>query len=224
MQENYEIEVKSLLVTKEKADSLREAILNRGGKKVEEEGQLNHYFLVSDLSDLNKIKNDLQLGEKEHQFNKIILGGHKVSVRTREKDKGKAIFVIKASVDDTTSENGISRIELEKKTEMTIDELDGLLLGSGLTYQSKWSRFRELYKLDDMEITIDKNAGYGYMAEFEIAVDEKSKIGEAKKKIDLIMKELDSEELPQDRLERMFEFYNKNWRDYYGTDKTFVIN
>jgi hypothetical protein len=38
-----------------------------------------------------------------------------------------------------------------------------------------------------------------------------------------MMTELDVQELPQDRLARMFDFYNKNWRDYYGTEKTFTI-
>jgi hypothetical protein len=37
------------------------------------------------------------------------------------------------------------------------------------------------------------------------------------------MQELDLKELSQDRLERMFKFYNENWRDYYGTEKVFNI-
>jgi len=37
------------------------------------------------------------------------------------------------------------------------------------------------------------------------------------------MTKLDVEELPQDRLERMFAYYNKNWPEYYGTEKIFVI-
>jgi len=30
-------------------------------------------------------------------------------------------------------------------------------------------------------------------------------------------------ELDQARLARMFDFYNKNWRDYYGTEKVFTV-
>jgi hypothetical protein len=37
------------------------------------------------------------------------------------------------------------------------------------------------------------------------------------------MAELDLTELGQERLERMFEFYNKNWPDYYGTEKVFNL-
>ena len=38
-----------------------------------------------------------------------------------------------------------------------------------------------------------------------------------------IIGDLEVEELDQARLERMFAFYNANWRDYYGTDKVFVV-
>ena len=37
------------------------------------------------------------------------------------------------------------------------------------------------------------------------------------------MKDFEVEELSQDRLERMFSFYNNNWSDYYGTEKIFNI-
>jgi hypothetical protein len=37
------------------------------------------------------------------------------------------------------------------------------------------------------------------------------------------MTELDVVELEQDRLARMFSFYNANWPDYYGTEKVFII-
>jgi len=29
--------------------------------------------------------------------------------------------------------------------------------------------------------------------------------------------------LPNDRLERMFAYYNEHWQEYYDTDKTFVV-
>jgi hypothetical protein len=37
------------------------------------------------------------------------------------------------------------------------------------------------------------------------------------------MAELGVEELLQDRLERMFAHYNEHWQEYYGTDRTFII-
>ena len=41
--------------------------------------------------------------------------------------------------------------------------------------------------------------------------------------IDELMAELGVEELSQEQLARMFAFYNENWPDYYGTDKTFFV-
>jgi uncharacterized protein (DUF1778 family) len=51
------------------------------------------------------------------------------------------------------------------------------------------------------------------LAEAEVARDE----------IRALMAELDAPELPQDRLERMFAFYNEHWPEYYGTDKIFSL-
>ena len=91
------------------------------------------------------------------------------------------------------------------------------------SYQAKWSRERQEYKFLDMTVVIDKNAGYGYLAEFEIIERDALKIEATKAKLVHTMKELGVQELDQARLERMFEFYNEHWLEYYGTDKIFVV-
>ena len=63
----------------------------------------------------------------------------------------------------------------------------------------------------------------GILAEFEKIVHDESEADSVRDEIDALMAELGVEELMQDRLARMFEFYNQNWPDYYGTDKTFNI-
>ena len=75
----------------------------------------------------------------------------------------------------------------------------------------------------NMAVCIDKNAGYGYLAEFEVVTEAENEIEEVKNNLLNFMNELGVEELKQDRLERMFDFYNKNWPDYYGTDNIFSI-
>jgi hypothetical protein len=37
------------------------------------------------------------------------------------------------------------------------------------------------------------------------------------------MKSVGAEELNQDRLARMFAFYNAHWPEYYGTEKVFTV-
>ena len=106
---------------------------------------------------------------------------------------------------------------------LTLDQLDQILLDSDFQYQAKWSRKREEYKYKDMTVCIDKNAGYGYLAEFEKVVTEPSMFEQVKQELRDEMSRLGVEELSQDRLERMFEYYNNNWREYYGTEKTFTI-
>ena len=62
-----------------------------------------------------------------------------------------------------------------------------------------------------------------FLAEFEKIVNDESELKSARELIDALMNELELMELPQDRLARMFDFYNHNWADYYGTEKTFNI-
>lgn len=222
----YEIEIKSLLGSEKRADELRNALKTKDPKTclLSTHNQLNHYFNLPDSLDslLNSIL-PLILKEEQKALEQIIEEGEDFSVRTREAD-GKIIFVIKASMDDGTSANTVSRMEFESEIKgKALDELDQILLDSGLTYQAKWSRKREEYNCVGVNITIDRNAGYGYLAEFEKIVNHKDQIESTKQELIILMNELGIEELPQDRLERMFSHYNKNWIDYYGTDKIFVI-
>lgn len=219
----YEVEIKSLLQTEENAQKLREKLAEQGMEQVNKYKQLNHYFNNDgDFSKLEEKLLPLFSDEKKETLKKILEEGKNHSLRTREMN-GEAFFVVKASVDDTTSSNGILRMEFEEAVGIPMDTLDKLLEEAGFSYQAKWSREREEYGKDDFYITIDKNAGYGYLSEFEIQTEDQAKLGEIKQKILDFMGELGLEELSQDRLERMFQFYNENWRDYYGTENVFNV-
>ena len=223
MSHQYEIEIKSLLGEKENAETLRRKISEKGGKLLAKNNQLNHYFTVSDVTKFKeKLLPHINREEKE-LFEKILTEGNNFSIRTRDTD-GEVKLVVKASIGTDNSSNGVSRMEFESKVDMTLEKLDGLLLDAGLEYQAKWSREREEYKLADTNICLDKNAGYGYLAEFEKVVADKSLVDEVKENLLEMMKTFGVEELPQDRLERMFAYYNNNWKDYYGTEKVFNIN
>jgi len=183
---------------------------------------LNHYFDGGDIEALVKNVslhlNDEQLKKLSH----IVSVGTSFSIRTRQKDE-QVLLVVKASVDEGSSANTVSRLEFEEQVDLSLLELDQILLDSGFDYQAKWSREREEYSYKGMNVCLDKNAGYGYLAEFEKILDDESAVQSARAEIENIMSELGVAELPQDRLERMFSHYNQNWPDYYGTDKVFVI-
>jgi len=71
------------------------------------------------------------------------------------------ILVLKASIDDTTSSNGISRIEFEAvMTDLSLAQLDQLLLDAGFTYQAKWSRERKAYQLGKKS---RRQSGHGFV-------------------------------------------------------------
>ncbi len=224
MSKKYEIEIKSLLGSKENADALREKIAEKGGKLATtvQDKQLNHYFTYTDLK---KFHDDVLLHipeEKREIFSDLVTRGKNFSIRTRQTNE-KVLLVMKVSLDDHSSTHSVSRIEFEAEMKMSLEALDQLLLVSGLEYQAKWSREREEYKMGDTTICIDKNAGYGYLAEFENVVDDESKTAATKESLVSLMSDFGVEELKQDRLERMFSFYNSHWPEYYGTDKVFNI-
>ncbi len=221
----YETEVKSLLGDENSTNIFKDKLkkLSPSIKLVSKNSQLNHYFVGGNLNILYD-KMSLHIPENQKNlFKKNIEEGSDHSVRTR-KTNSKIILVLKASIDDMTSSNGISRMEFEcELPDMSLDDLDKILVDSKFSYQAKWSREREEYKLEDINICIDKNAGYGYLVEFEMIVEDSSKIEHAKKKIYELMKKIDVDELQQERLERMFDYYNKNWKQYYGTNKVFNV-
>ncbi|MFA7309961.1 MAG: CYTH domain-containing protein [Candidatus Paceibacterota bacterium] len=222
--QSYEVEVKALLGSAQRAQELRDALksIDPNTQILSHNRQLNHYF---EGGTLEKLCDVMVVHLSEHTLEKLrdfAKRAKKFSVRTRDKDNI-VLLVIKASVGDDTSENGVTRMELEEHLPFTINELDDLVLEAGFTYQAKWSREREEYLVDGINVCLDKNAGYGYLAEFEIVVDDAAQLGSARVKIDEFMRKVGTVELPQDRLERMFSFYNAHWPEYYGTDKIFTI-
>ena len=98
-----------------------------------------------------------------------------------------------------------------------------MFISAGFSYEAKWSREREEYVCKGTNVTLDKNAGYGWLAEFERMVASEAEVPATQIAIRELMKELHIEELSQERLGRMFAFYNENWPEYYGTEKIFVV-
>ena len=225
MDHQYEVEIKVLLGSKENRDNFKSSLEDSVEKleMIGENAQLNHYFIWGDFAKLQKTLEWKISTERVDSFVNITSLSWKHSVRTRYVN-GWTILVIKLSVDDTTSSNGIQRLEWEEVfPEDHIDDVDALLLECDFEYQAKWSREREEYRFDNINVCIDKNAGYGYLAEFEMVVDNPEKSAMAEGNLRGIIARLWLQELDQGRLARMFAHYNENWKDYYGTDKTFDI-
>lgn len=222
---HYEIEIKSLLGEKEAAEALKEKLctLDPETACVSTNKQLNHYFEGGDMATLYEATKHLFREEEQAKLKHIIEAGSEFSIRTRQKND-EVLLVVKAALDGGTSANTVSRLEFEEPVTLTLDELDALLLEAGFGYQAKWSREREEYAYKGATVCIDKNAGYGYLAEFEKVVPQGGAVEGVRAELEALMAELGASELPQDRLARMFEHYNANWAEYYGTDKTFTID
>lgn len=229
MQKAIEVEVKTLLETKESADLFQQKIESLGFEYKDSESQLNHYF----SGGLTKKTIDLispSLSQESIAQLGFVLDADKQSVRTRQiiTDDPRdpiVLLIIKVAIEGT-SQNGSIRWEVEVPVNASLDRLDGWLIESGLEYQSKWSRDRRVFVRDDttedVTAVIDRNAGYGYLAEFEI-VAKQEHAAVARDYLKRLLQETGFEELDPARLDRMFAFYSANWGDYYGTDKTFTL-
>lgn len=220
-----EVEIKCLLGEEKNALAFREKLTHRypDAKILPKTSQLNHYFINGEFQTLKEKIAPFLSAEQNENLTEIIEKGKNFSLRTREVD-GKVLLVVKASLGTDTSANGVSRMEFEEAVNITLAELDKLLEDAGFKYQAKWSRERVEYVLPNMNITLDKNAGYGYLSEFEAVIGEDGDTEATRK---MLMSEIESfglDELPQERIERMFAYYNEHWPEYYGTDKTFTIN
>lgn len=220
----YEVEIKSLLGDKENADALKAKMraLDPDCARVSQNKQINHYFKDGDIRTLFEKTKDFFIGSAKKRLEEITDIGKDFSVRTRQKND-EVLLVIKASLDTGTSHNTVSRMEFEEPILVSLDVLDALLEEAGFAYQAKWSREREEYAYRDVTVCVDRNAGYGYLAEFEKMADDEAMLPAIRDDLIALMTELGVGELPQDRLERMFAHYNKHWPEYYGTDKTFII-
>ncbi|MCR4278161.1 MAG: hypothetical protein NUV80_00725 [Candidatus Berkelbacteria bacterium] len=226
MGDSYEIEIKSLLGSKVASAELLEKMHDSDPqtKKLGVQKQLNHYFEGGDLDKLNTILSPVLQGESDRKkLSTLAKEAKSFSLRTRQTND-KLLLIMKISIDDTSSDNGTARLEFEAPINgVTLEELDNLVLESGFIYQAKWSRDKTDYDYKDANVTISFSPGYGYVAEFEKIIDDPKNATETKAELREMMKELGVEELSQDRLGRMFDYYNANWRDYYGTDKVFEI-
>jgi predicted adenylyl cyclase CyaB len=221
---HFEIEVKSLLGEEQNALRLKEKMcqLDPNCALISTNKQLNHYFEGGDMPDLYD-KVEYLFGEEERAKLKTTIDrGAEFSIRSRQRD-GEVLLVVKASIDEGTSANTVKRMEFEEPVLITLDELDLLLISAGFSYQAKWSREREEYLYKGANVCLDKNAGYGYLAEVEKIVHDEALADAVRAEIDEIMTELEIVELDQSRLARMFDHYNINWPEYYGTDRVFII-
>ena len=221
---HFEIEVKSLLGDATRADALKARMceLDPECVVISTNTQLNHYFEGGDMQTLYEHVEVLFDEDAKEKLKKTIERGKEFSIRTRQRDN-EVLLVVKASIDEGTSANSVKRMEFEEPVSITLDELDTLMLGAGFSYQAKWSREREEYSYKGANVALDKNAGYGYVAEFEKIVHDEMEADAVRAEIDTLMAELEVFELGQDRLARMFAHYNANWPEYYGTDTIFVI-
>lgn len=225
--QQYEVEVKVLLGDQAKADAFLAKLKQRDPQLTltKESSQLNHYF--NDAGDRAKLLESvgelLSVADRASLHN-ILTNYDKFALRTRLQN-GTVLLVVKAAkTDGEDDQHALARVEGEYQVSAgNIEELDQRIHDAGYDFLSKWSRDRREYGYKDYTVCLDRNAGYGYLAEVETMVDDPDRAEEAKSAILKELAEMGEKELSQERIGRMFEHYNQHWPEYYQTDKTFTI-
>ena len=115
-------------------------------------------------------------------------------------------------------------MEFEAELPMSLDELDEKILTAGWRLEAKWQAERTIYSALGLTLDVFFTPGYGYMIEFEKVVADDTDRETAHQQVIDVMKQVGVSELPNDRLERMFAYYNKHWSEYYGTRNIFIID
>jgi predicted adenylyl cyclase CyaB len=227
----FEVEIKCLLTKLEEVNLVKEKLQQQypNLKYKAEHKQRNHYFHPE--GDLVLLGEKIKpfLSEEKYQELCVINNSEiaNYTLRSREIDSKKVILVLKIQLQSSNYDVTNAKCRREFEVEIpnfTLQQLDDLIISCNYKYMSKWSRSRiEASLEEDLNICFDKNSGYGYIIEIEKIVQNEQKIIEALTELKNIAHKLGLEEINDDRLERMFNFYNQNWRDFYETDKVFNI-
>lgn len=220
----YEIEIKTLLGDKQTSDKLVAEVTRRDPttKLVSQQKQLNHYYHGGNLSDLASAMTELLTPKQQTALQDIAARATSINVRTRQKNEV-VLLIVKGSLDATSAVHSHQRMEFEAPVPLTIAQLDDVVLQSGWQLEAKWQASRKIYSTMGLTLDVFFTPGYGYMAEFEKVVTDDSDRAAAHEQLITVMDSLGVQELPNDRLERMFAYYNQHWQEYYGTDKVFTV-
>lgn len=163
-------------------------------------------------------KNKAKLVRHETQDNWYFVAPGKNDLRIRRTDKEAYLILKKGWM------HSDCRDEIEIKVARSdFKKLDEIFVSLGYKYDTKWYRKRLEYKLEDFNVTIDFNAGYGWICEIERVVNTGGE-GKAKKDILDFSKKIGIKPTPQILFDKMYKFYKKNWRHYYDTKDTFNID
>lgn len=220
----YEIEIKSLLGDKKAADAFVETLATADPTAtiVSRQKQLNHYFKSGKLDNLIVAARPYLAKEQLEHIRDIAKRANSINVRTRQRND-EVLLIVKGSLDHASAAHSHQRMEFEEVVDLTIDELDTIVLQSGWELEAKWQAERTIYSALGLTIDMIKTPGYGYMVEFEKVVSSDTSRDAAHQLVVDVMETLGAKELPNDRLERMFAYYNQHWQEYYGTDNVFVV-
>lgn len=181
------------------------------------------YKFILKPKDKNRLEkflkqNKAKLVSQGTQDNWYYIAPGKNDLRIRRTEKVAYLILKKGWMHD--DERDEIEIKVDRKYFLRLDEI---LRALGYKYDTKWYRQRKKYRYKNFNITIDFNAGYGWVTEIEREV---CSGGEKKAKAEIInlARKIGIKPAPKLLFDKMYHYYKKRWPYYIRTKKTFDIN
>lgn len=217
----YEVEIKCL-ISERQARKLPDKIraLSISVTRHAQYEQLNDYFIGGDLVRLAERLRLLLGDERAEELIEIAREYDTFSVRARQ--NGTNVIIMVKAAKNVSANHSTRRREFEASVNLSLGALGEQISASGYELQARWMANRTIYNLSN-GITLDIyfSPGYGYQVEFEKIVRSSERMTGAETEIRQFVGELGFDPADPVKLERLFEYYNLHWRDYYNTRKTF---
>lgn len=224
MNNKFEIEIKSLLRSRKEMDAFLSRLDSLNPKLISTTKRYNDYYIKGDFDKLLTNIKPFLSEEELLKLSDILLQGKNHSIRAKSID-GEVSIVVKSASGNSNGHNGTARWEFEAKVpSLEFNQLNQIFLDSDFEIQARWSQTREDYVCNDISISTSFSPGYGYIVEFEKTTEDFANANKLKNELEKFMHELNLQEVTENKLDRMFQYYNKNWNEYYETDKVFFID
>lgn len=162
-------------------------------------------------------KNKAKFLGQEKQENYYYQASGKNDFRIRKTDNCAFIILKKGWMHDDDREE--IEIKIDRKD---FQKADKIFTSLGFKYDTKWYRVRKEYRYKDFNISIDFNAGYGWIAEIEKIV-RKGHEEKAKKDILQLARIVNIKPASKSLFDKMYKYYKNNWPYYFDSKTTFDI-
>lgn len=155
------------------------------------------------------------------ELEQVVKKSDNLSIRCRSIDDTQYL-VVKGSKAGDDPVHAADRLEFEVVIDKDLEEINKVILGTGVKLVSKFWSERDFYDLDgNMKADVEFCSGYGHKAELELVINDGESVDQAIAELDQLADELGLYYASDELMGKMYQYYCDHWEDFWGTDKVF---